>query len=270
MNVSKNTKIINNVGLNPVITVGIPMYRCKNIGWLSLEGLCRQESMNYPWEIIIVQEKESEMLSLSKLKEYKDRLEDAGCSHFVYYEIDNWVPLGQKWHFMAQQAHEESKLFLLQGADNYPQSKRLQETYDIFLEKDCDWIKSPEGLWYDIGCNKFAYRNKTSRSGRDVAIRLELFKKMPKNKKRSGLDNFIFNCLSKYKKIKVKSNTSKSWRGGVCSSGLNNITRLRSKMINNMEGPFMPYTGKILIPKDVIKKLKNCKKYINKNKFIQK
>lgn len=267
----KHTKIIND-NRTPVLTVGIPMFKTKNIGWLSLEGLCRQQEMSYPWELLIIQEK-GHHLPLKKLITFKDRLVKANCCMFEYWEIKNWIPLGSKWYFLSQNANKESLAFLLQGADNYPQSKRLIETFQYFnQDKELDWLKTAKGLWYDIGSNTFAYRNRTGRAGRDVAIKMDLMKKLPNSNKKSGLDNFLFKVLTKKKgsKINIQNNNSAGWKGGLCSSGLNNITQKRSDLVKKHQGPFKPYSGPVRIPQKVMQKLKQCKKYISNHKFLNK
>lgn len=266
----KHTKIINDQK-DPVLTVGLPMFQTKNIGWLSLEGLCRQQDMKHPWELLIAQEKGQHM-PLKKIMTFKDRLIEANCCMFEYWEIKNWISLGSKWHFLAQHSNSKSMAFLLQGADNYPQPRRLIETFEYFDQDDeLDWLKTAKGLWYDIGSNTFAYRNRVGRAGRDVAIKMELMKKLPDSKQKSGLDNFLFQVLTKKKgsKIKIQNNNSSGWKGGLCSSGLNNITQKRSSLVANHQGPFEKYNGKVLVPSSVMSKLKGCKKYISNHKFLE-
>lgn len=269
LKIIKHTKIINDLR-EPKLTVGIPMFNSKNIGWLSLEGLCRQQYMEQPWELLIIQEK-GQHLPLKKIISFKEKLIKANCCMLEYWEIKNWIPLGSKWHFLSQNSNDSSLAFLLQGADNYPQSKRLIETLRHFEDnKELDWLKTAKGLWYDIGSNTFAYRNRVGRAGRDVAIKMDLMKKLPNSKKKSGLDNFIFKTLTKKKgsKIIIENNNSPGWKGGLCTSGLNNITKRRSSLVAKHQGPFKPYGGPIRVPTDIIGKLQKCKKYISNHRFL--
>jgi len=41
------------------LTVGIPMFRSRHIGWLALESLCRQKDIDFKWELLIMEEEES-------------------------------------------------------------------------------------------------------------------------------------------------------------------------------------------------------------------
>ena len=38
------------------MTVALPMYRCRSIGWLALESLCNQVDIDFEWELIIMEE----------------------------------------------------------------------------------------------------------------------------------------------------------------------------------------------------------------------
>lgn len=40
------------------LTCALPMYRAKDIGWLGLESLCRQEDIDFAWELIIMEEEQ--------------------------------------------------------------------------------------------------------------------------------------------------------------------------------------------------------------------
>jgi len=36
------------------LSVGLPFFRSKYIGWAALESLCLQENINFEWELIIM------------------------------------------------------------------------------------------------------------------------------------------------------------------------------------------------------------------------
>lgn len=63
---------------NVELSVAIPCYNGKKIGWLCMEGLCNQVDINFDWEIIICEEKHNGMLGIDFFKKYVDRLSKIG------------------------------------------------------------------------------------------------------------------------------------------------------------------------------------------------
>ena len=65
MNLNAVKKTINeasyiNIALTkeqPVLSFIMPWFRAKALGWLPLEALCRQENIDFDWELIIMEEK---------------------------------------------------------------------------------------------------------------------------------------------------------------------------------------------------------------------
>jgi len=90
-----------------VLTVALPMYRSKKIGWLALESLCRQ--VDAPeWELLICEEQEPEMFGMEELTKYKESLGYAECTRITYIVLQWWVPLSQKWKILAVNADSYS------------------------------------------------------------------------------------------------------------------------------------------------------------------
>ena len=105
-----------------VISVGLPIFNGKDIAWLALEGLCRQQCNN-PWELIICEEQNLNMVGIEQIKlVYKDRLRVAGCVRVTYIPIKNWIFLSRKWKIICSFIDDRSKYFLPWGADNFCQS----------------------------------------------------------------------------------------------------------------------------------------------------
>jgi len=45
------------------MSVVMPLYRAKFIGWLAFESLIRQKGIDFEWELIIMQEKNDEAMA---------------------------------------------------------------------------------------------------------------------------------------------------------------------------------------------------------------
>ena len=59
------------------ITVALPTWESKDIIWLQLESLCRQETQ-YTWELIVCEEQTPNMMGEEMLSSYKERLTQGG------------------------------------------------------------------------------------------------------------------------------------------------------------------------------------------------
>ena len=106
----------------------MPMYNAKAIGWLALEGLCRQECP-YPWELMIMQETEGGMPE-EEIMAYSDRPKKAGCIETHLMMLDQWMPLTQKWAIMGKLADAKSLTFVMQAADCYSDKNRLKRAHE--------------------------------------------------------------------------------------------------------------------------------------------
>jgi hypothetical protein len=251
------------------LTCALPMYRSKEIGWLALESLCRQEDIDFEWELSIIEEKE-ECMGEDAILEYKKRLEDVGCVRISYKLLDEWVPLCQKWRSIAQ----ESKSFgyLLVAADCYSHPKRLAQT--LRLLQDYEWVQTKLGAFYNIENDSQSIYDRDSGAAAshacslNMATRTELMKKVPLGTRRRGVDAWIYHKISVYldREPIVGYNESDDWKRGVDTNGFNNISqgrgqRLKEKPINPfrlaLEGE--PSILEEVVPTDIYEKIISLK-----------
>lgn len=231
------------------LTVGIPMYRAGQIAWLPLEGLCAQEDVDFAWELLVVEEPER-AFGPNRLAEYRSRLEAVGCVRVCYEPIPEWVPLPQKWAEMGRLASPTSRCFLLQGADDYPQPRRLRAARDAFRADDLDWVSDRRGLFYDIPTGmKGIYEGAAGEPthGISIAIRSALMRDLPHSEKTYGVDNWLFKTISAATDgaLHVVRLEDDAWRQGLYTDGQNQITHKRSAMI---KGGLRPFTSTNMAP----------------------
>lgn len=213
------------------ITVGLPMFRAKYIGWLALESLCNQK--NAPeWELIICEEilTEFDPWGEERLLQYIDRLNQANCQNVYYVGIPMWIPLSQKWKLMAQNAN--GTILIMQAADCYAQPYRLKETYTIMKNGRVDWCQSNKGYFYSINNNKI-YSYDGSKNNHPCALNMafstDLGKLLPEDEITKSVDKWLYNSLTVIKgsPLNVRLNRSKNWRRGIDTHGLGNISKNR-------------------------------------------
>ena len=61
---------------DPVLSVVIPYYRAKFIGWLPLESLINQINIDFDWEIVIMEEMGDIPFGVNNIIPYIKRLKD--------------------------------------------------------------------------------------------------------------------------------------------------------------------------------------------------
>ena len=249
------------------LTYALPMYRAKDIGWLALESLCRQENIGFDWELIILEETQQSM-GKSKVFEYQKRLEQVGCVRLEYVALPAWIPLSQKWVDMAKLA--DSEAFLLAGCDDYAPPNRLSETKAMF-DAGAEWAHTPMGLFYDIANDNFGvfdfYLQYTHPCGLDKAGRTDILKAAfpAKANRASGVDGWVYdqvvNFLGRTPDIHV--NERVDWRRGLFTDGLNNISSKRRRLYSAYPRPpfrkvksHEPQTLEAVLPLELVTKLR--------------
>tara|TARA_B100000131_G_C18116837_1_gene611559 strand:+ start:1643 stop:2809 length:1167 start_codon:yes stop_codon:yes gene_type:complete len=152
----KNIIDLKNTGFNTPIemSVLIPMFRARDIAWVAMESLCRQEGVYFNWELIIIEEDFDNPFGLKKLKEYCDRLQAAGCRRIKYVSLKKWIPLSAKWYFLIQESSRSSKFGAMSSADIYCGKNRLAYQHRALIESDKNWYKVMGNIGYDLGANR--------------------------------------------------------------------------------------------------------------------
>ena len=164
---------------------------------------------------------------------------------------------------MAQEAHPESEMFLLQGSDDYPHPERNEQA----AKHDADWYDCRHYYQYHIGLDKLilfdneqtdADHPTTWITGFNMAIRTDLLRKVESDQVvRKGVDFWLFkttDCKTRY--------VDQSIYNGLSTTGLNSISNKRYKYFIDAKFPFketevMPEDLKI--PKSILKRLYELK-----------
>lgn len=252
------------------LTVALPMFKAKNIGWLSIESLCRQRNSNgCDWELIVAEEidKKYSPFTKTKLLSYKSRLEKVRCKKITYIPLNTWEPLPKKWRLISDYASDTSKIFVLQAADCYSHPWRIIHTWRAFSNnKDVDWFQRNKGIFYDINTNVealFFQSTKRSAPMLDMAVKIDYIKKLGVSSRKRGIDGWIFNsCISfKKRRLKILYEGSNSYKYGFDSNGFNTISSTRLSRMRKKASPFkkVNFEWKHNIPSDIWNKFKKLK-----------
>ena len=221
------------------ITVALPTWESKNIVWLQLESLCRQQTQ-YTWELIVCEEQTPNMMGEEMLFSYKERLTQAGCSKVIYLSLEEWVPLSQKWVTIAHNANGNS--FILAASDNYSSPDRLEISHKKILE-GYNWFDVKEGLFYNVKSGDNAtYKlptNYASKTGLFMCTKTEYIKNLRGPWPKSGIDNWIRNQVTIEPRFQLQTNLK-----GLHTDGVNKISHSRKDMYSNNKNyyqtPFHP------------------------------
>lgn len=260
------------------LSVCAPMFRSKYIAWLALESMCRQEGIDFEWELIVAEEIFDESFGKKKIMSYKKRLENVGCVRIKYVGLEKWIPLSNKYVLMAGECSDSSNIFAGCAADIFPPPRRLKTQYDIFTNNpDADFCAIPKTIFYDIASEKtFVYDvalRPRKDDGSNRSFRMEIMKNLPIGNKPKGVDKWTWGFANTYvksknKKFKYCPDTSDNWKYGLNVHGLNNISHNRRRSFDNLGKGISkcPIDINETIPKDIIDKLKDAKKYIKLHK----
>jgi len=256
-------------------SVCIPMFRSKYIAWLLFESMIRQEDINFEWELILEEEENEESFGLDEILKYKPQLEKIGCVDIKYYSLKKWIPLGLKTLHLINYCNEDSKIITFAATDFYLPPTSFSNQYNVLIDQDYDCYRSSKTIFYNIEDEKISlydtskneYRGDTSERGISLKIAREItgLKKFGR-----GVDKHLYFELLRItnNNLKVYENISDSWKYGFSTHGLNNLSGAkRGKRIseNVIEKNYYPIDYKLedYIPKEIINKLKDSKKYIN-------
>lgn len=243
------------------LTVALPIWNSKKIAWVALEGLCNQKEVDFQWELLIMEE-QIDQFGLEEVQKYVERLKKVGCVSLKYYALDYRVSLPEKWKALAEKTHANSKVFLLQAADCYPEPLRLRKTLDA-ANKGHDWIHNRRGYYYSINYKKLIEFDQTTygpgcATGLNMAIATKNLKNLPISYLQFGVDNWLYRITSPKNPIWLEGEVI----GGVDTDGLNNISVRRKQMFSKTEKPFRKTEKTIydIMPKEVADKLTNLRR----------
>lgn len=228
------------------MTVGLPTWASRDIIWLAMEGLCRQEASD--WELIIY-ECDSPLLAGFEFFEcYWERLKETGCKRLVYMFSAQRLPLGQKWKEIAQMAQGE--MLLLQASDQYSHPQRIKKTQRV------DWYDTRYFYSYSFISRKLIMFDKNTcdrwLTGDNMAVRTKLLKSLPDNDKRKGVDFHL------YKFITGEKVRDQCIYPGLHTNGANTISTSRERHYTKPNPPWKA-TKKTIndigLPWDIVDKI---------------
>jgi len=204
-----------------MLTVCIPMYRTKHVGWISLESFCNQNKPPCDWELLVCQENHDMMMPWDMIMDYQERLEEAGCKRLGCIPLDEWMPLPRKWQHMAHHAHGSH--ILLCGAEDYCQPNRLIESHQG-VEANADWQCKRWAIQRHLQTGKQIIKRCRSRAaGVEMMVRTSLLRNAKLDDRKWGVDNLLRRaCKPKNVRTIHKSST---WLEGFLTYGQNNISK---------------------------------------------
>jgi len=261
------------------LSVVIPMFRSKFIGWLPFESLIRQTDISFEWELVIAEENREEYYPFGerKILEYENKLKELGCMKIKYIELKKWITLAEKIYLLKENCNKETKIFVWNSADYFSAPKRLITHYKTFKEHAPHLILPKKAIYYDISNECVALHDpwETKHRRKDDVIGkawdYNIIKSLPEIKRRAGVDGFLFReCknITGKRNFKIFYDESDNWKYALSTQGLNNISFQRSYRIKKLQRPFCrcPINIEETIPQDILEKLKNCKNFIKKHK----
>ena len=251
------------------LTVGFPLFKARNIGWLGMESLCNQRNIPFEWELVVAEETNPKLMPMGKdaIYSYRERLWKAGCCRIQYIPLKNHIKLNVKWKELAVNSSGGSEILLLQDADCYSQPYRLVQTYELMRKDNLDWLNNYKGLFYIINDGQMAtYCAKTVWSGLDYAVYTELVRNIKPVPARmpTGMCKILFHdCeVAKGSPLKVGFNESIDVWKSVNTHGANLMMKHREKQIRDSSGPYNIIDGDIreYVPEYIAKRLERMKK----------
>jgi len=248
----KKIEIIENKDIKTgLVSVGTPTWNNRDIFWLSIESLCRQETET-PWEYIVHECPGDLSIGEDYLNSYKDRLKDAGCQRIVYINNGRRVNLSTKWKQIASKARGD--ILILHDSDDYTHPGRVQCTVDLIGDKP--WYDTRFAWHFYIKDRKlilYDYRitHKQWKTGFNIALRTDIVRSMPDPKINKGIHKW----MSGYVKDKYIDQAKYAC---VATTGANTVSLNRVRHFSHPQPPFVKTDKTIFdigLPIDIIDRL---------------
>jgi len=248
-------------------TVGIPIFNKKEIAWLPLESLSRQEGNYGNWELIVAEEQTPDAFGELKVRAYEEKLKKTGCVKITYLPLKKWINLSEKWKLLIDQSNNLSDFFVFCSADEYSNPRRLEETFLAFSDKKIDWFQYKKSLYYHLFKNKLIlmdqdYPGYQVKTAWFFSARLPLLRDMKTQKKLTSNDQHLFRQCQRKKKshLLVKEGSDELCLSHMHVFGINNLAKKsREKDFDcPSRAPFLPANISLLnnFPPDIVAKLK--------------
>lgn len=233
------------------------MYRSRPIAWLALESLARQQAVDFPWELLVAEERELALRERG-VRAYEAALRRAGCVRVHYLKLRKWIPLSAKWRLLAQEAAPTSTVFVLQAADCYSPPGRLRGTLDLMADPAVDWCHTEGGAAYHVRLRR-TLRFDHTMAGYDhptaynLALRTDLARRLPPEGPERFVDRWLFESATSVKGAPLRVAVGREWwKGGMETKGLNAIS-LMDRVFEEPIPPFRPDGEDLLslLPPDI-------------------
>ena len=249
------------------LSVAMPFYRTKYIGWLQFESLTRQQGIEFEWEICLIEEDNDETFGYEAISKYMPKLKELGCKRIFYDKINNWVPLARKVGMLVEKC--QGRILTFGIADHYSPPLRLKSCYDEF-KKGIDWYRIANKIFYDIETKTLAVKKLSPRGSCCKAVLLSIAKQIKIEPDRwKGVDGWFYRACCAVKNMVEYVDESDNWKYSLNTHGFNNITPERGYKIRNHAKTFLEYPIKLadIVPKDIALRLQESKDNLNKHKL---
>lgn len=251
---------------NPIMSCILPLFRSKEIAFVVMESLCRQQ--NAPdWELVVIEEDFDSPLTLKGVEKYSHRLRMAGCGKITYISIDQWMPLSAKWHYLIQNCSDTSKIVCFNSADVYCPPNRLEKQFSV-LTSGYNWYRISSNIVYDIETRLHYKRESIGQNKGDTVCRattMDIARKLPLQPVKRSVDGWTFNTFRVYGLIQF-TDSSEIGNLSVNVNGINNISLDRQKRIMEMENCCDDMCNHL--PEDIVKMLEKKQAKIEAHKQL--
>jgi len=234
-----------------LVTVGTPVWNNSNIFWLSIESLCRQKT-DYPWEYIVSECPSANNIGEEGIREYEQRLRDAGCVRIVYINNGSRINLSTKWKRIADIAQGE--VLILHDSDDYTHPGRIQRTMELIGDKP--WYETRFAWHYLIGKNKMLrydpqLTGNSWKTGFNIAIKTDKLRAIPDIHRGKGMHTWMLSYLD-------DKFVDQEEYACIATTGANTVSFNRVRHFDQPSAPFQK-TDQTLesigIPDDIINRL---------------
>ncbi len=259
------------------LTVIMPMFRAKYIGWLPFESLVLQKGIDFKWELLIAEEVSEEPFGAKLIEAYRQRLFNVGCINLRYIGIQKWIPLAKKWIMLAKMAAETSEILCGQPADYYASPNKLARHMEVFSDPTIVWHQPRKAIHYLIKTGDAVLQDATNTKRKDnvmgKAMRPQFLRGAPDDPlQRTGVDGWI---IKRYKAglkavgvpFKTMPDFNDDYKGALSTVGFNNISP-KGRLPRVGKGLiFTKYTEDLrqYIPPFVMDKLEASRKFLPKH-----
>jgi len=250
------------------VSVIMPLYRSKYIGWLAFESLKNQLGIDFEWELIIGEENTEEYLGKDTVLSYEKDLRKVGCVNLVYTPFKEWIPLSKKYRILTQQC-SESKIWTIAVGDYYSATTRIASMWRSFKINDWDFYRTSNLIFYDFLNHKWVVRRVGERGACCKAVKMSIAKQVYyDDERRYGLDGWFYRqCLKIKPDLKTYVDNT-YWKDGFNTHGFNNLSHDRTEKIKNNSHKFLPWDLTVSqFPPSILEQLNKTVRYLDKHRI---